>query len=132
MELRELENQHADVLPERFARAQERRAEHFCAQKMIVPFSREAPVTRQIGEVFDRDGVRDFERETEVRRDWSAELCQPLLGRELVVARIDANRVKGLRVFFQTGGLEFRLREFLSRQVALLVVELSAPARIFP
>ena len=81
---------------------------------MIVPFSRKAPVTRQIREMFDRDRIRDFEREAEVRRDWSAELCQPLLGRELVVARIDANRVKGLRVFFQAARLEFRLREFLS------------------
>ena len=99
---------------------------------MVVPFSREAPVTRQIGEVFDRDSVRDFERKSEVLRDWSAELRQPLLGRKLVVARIDANRVKGLRIFFQAGRLEFRLREFLSREVTLFVVELSAPAWIFP
>ena len=99
---------------------------------MIVPFSREAPVTRQIGEVFDRDGVGDFEGETEVLRDGRAELRQPLLGRELVVARIDANGVKGLRVFFQTRRLEFRLRELLAREVTLFVVKLSAPARIFP
>lgn len=48
------------------------------------------------------------------------------------VAGVHADGVEGLRVFRETGAVEFCLGKFPSGEVALLVVHLRAPAGIFP
>ena len=90
-----------------------------------------APDLRRIRELLERDRVRHHERESETRRHLRAQLLQPLFRRQLTVARSDTNRGKGLRVFRETGFLDFLLREFSAREVTLPVIEMPAPSGVF-
>ena len=62
VELRELENERADVLAESLARPQERRPEKVCVQELRIRLTRANTVARLIRKMFDRDRIRDLER----------------------------------------------------------------------
>ncbi|MEO6739069.1 MAG: hypothetical protein ABIP20_02390, partial [Chthoniobacteraceae bacterium] len=68
-------------------------------------------------EILERDFICELEPETEMIRHLRTQSANPFFNREMVVARIRANRRKCARGFRVAFKVEFRLREFAPSQI---------------
>ena len=128
----ELEDEDAGFLAMRGEGAEEGVEEERGVEEVGVVRSGAVAETFEAREFFHRDFVGDFEAQAEVIRDLRAEVGQVFLRREAVVAGVNADRGENFGVFLEALGLEAFVREFAAREVALLVVDLSEPALVFP
>ena len=129
IKLRELENEHADVLLERFKRLRKGRPKQIRIQKVFVWLSGSLAIARLVGKFLDCDLIGDLKREQEIRRHLCNQFFDVPVIREPVIPGVHANRLERLGVFRQAIPFKPRFRELPAGDVFALVINHPTPAR---
>ena len=117
---------------ERLTRFQEGVNEQFGVEEVAVGFASLDAEARQVGEPLQRDVVGHFEGEEKIVRHFLNKARQIFGGGKLVVGRIHTDGFERLGILCQAIALEPGLGKFPPVVVALFVVDLPCPARVFP
>ena len=99
---------------------------------MFIRFARAPPKTRQVRKFLQRNLVRDLEPELEVGRRLCREALEVFDAGKGVIGSVHADGLENFRIFGEAVFLEARFGEFPAPFVSGAVVELAAPAGIFP
>ncbi len=82
--------------------------------------------------MFDRDFIGCFEGKLKVFRDLVDKPAQVFISGEGIVGSVNAHRFEYLGVFFEADPIEASFRELPSVDVSSFVIQLMAPAGVFP
>src|SRR5882724_8795307 len=120
------------MLSHRFARLDKIGFEESGIQKISIRAAGTRTKARQVGETPDGDLVGNFEGEEEFRRDLRSQVFEVSAVRKLVIGGIHTYRLEHLGVLCQTIFVKARLGKAATPDIAAIIVELTAPARVFP